>query len=238
MSDDKFVTKDSGARREYATGSVRDRQDGKGRFDLIPLEPLRRLAKLYERGAVKYGPNNWTKGQPLMASFYDSALRHLADLRAGEPTEDHCAAVLWNIIGFMWTLDEIKAGRLPKDLDDRPLPSPQYAAPPCVDEDLCVVGPVAVKYSDARADIEKPPEAQENPSFSLGGITYVVFKSRWDKGGCAWCGGRERAGNAYYHNACAARLTEKSAPAGLLAKFQRYLTPRPTSLIAGDVEPS
>jgi hypothetical protein len=123
----EYITKDSGKRREYMTGSVRDRQEGKGRFDLIPLEPLRRLAKLYERGAIKYGDSNWQKGQPLMASFFDSAFRHMADLRAGEPAEDHCAAILWNICGFMWTLDEIEAGHLPKELDDRPAPAPRYA---------------------------------------------------------------------------------------------------------------
>jgi hypothetical protein len=126
---DKFVTKDSGKRRKYQTGSVRDRQEGKGRFDLVPLEPIRRLAKLYERGAVKYGPSNWKKGQPLKASYFDSAFRHLADLAAGEPTEDHAAAVLWNIVGYMWTLSEIEAGRLPLELDDRDPPAPQYDVP-------------------------------------------------------------------------------------------------------------
>lgn len=123
----KFITKDSGERREFTTGSVRDRAIGKGRFDLLPLDVLRRLAQLYERGAIKYGADNWRKGQPLRASYVDSALRHLADLEAREPTEDHAAAVLWNIVGYMWTLDEIEAGRLPKELDDRRPPAPRYA---------------------------------------------------------------------------------------------------------------
>lgn len=126
MSDKQFVTKDSGERRDFGTGSVRDRAAGKGRFDLIPLEPLRRLAGLYERGAVKYGDSNWKKGQPLKRSYCDSAFRHFADLMAGEPTEDHCAAILWNIVAYMWTLDEIEAGRLPKSLDDRDPPAPRY----------------------------------------------------------------------------------------------------------------
>lgn len=30
--------KDSGARREFASGAVRDIQEGKGRFDLVPLD--------------------------------------------------------------------------------------------------------------------------------------------------------------------------------------------------------
>ena len=32
--------KDSGARREFETGAVRDIQDGKGRCDLLPLEQV------------------------------------------------------------------------------------------------------------------------------------------------------------------------------------------------------
>ena len=34
---------DSGNRREYATGAVRDRQKGKGRFDLVPIDVLSRF---------------------------------------------------------------------------------------------------------------------------------------------------------------------------------------------------
>jgi hypothetical protein len=125
----RYVTKDSGARQAFATGSVRDLQRGKGRFDLIPTMPLRRIAGLYERGAEKYGDRNWQKGQPLMR-YVDSALRHLNCLVAGEPDEDHAAAVAWNMLGYMWTLGEVEAGRLPASLDDRPPPEPQYAAAP------------------------------------------------------------------------------------------------------------
>lgn len=35
---------DSGERQEFDTGAVRDIQEGKGRYDLIPPEPLMRLA--------------------------------------------------------------------------------------------------------------------------------------------------------------------------------------------------
>jgi hypothetical protein len=121
-----FSTLDTGRREDFSTGSRRDTREGKGRFDLIPTLPLRRLADLYERGAVKYGDRNWQKGQPLMRAV-DSLLRHANKLVAGEPTEDHAAAIAWNAFTFMWTLAEVEAGRLPADLDDRPPPEPQYA---------------------------------------------------------------------------------------------------------------
>ena len=127
MSDaKKFITKDSGERQEFGTGSKRDTREGKGRFDLIPTAPLRRLAGLYERGAAKYGDRNWEKGQPL-SRYIDSALRHLNCLLAGEPEEDHAAAVAWNMFGLMYTTEMIAAGRLPAELSDLPPPEPQYA---------------------------------------------------------------------------------------------------------------
>ena len=42
--------KDSGNRTEFATGAVRDLQQGKGRFDLMPLDAVENLLWAYERG--------------------------------------------------------------------------------------------------------------------------------------------------------------------------------------------
>lgn len=126
MGEKKFELRNSGDQKEqFQTGSVRDSRDGKGRFDLIPTGPLRRLARIYEEGGKRYGDGNWKKGQSLMR-YMDSALRHINCAIAGEPTEDHLAQCSWNCFAFMWTLNEIEAGRLPKELDDRPAPEPQY----------------------------------------------------------------------------------------------------------------
>lgn len=114
MSDD-FITKDSGERRVFETGSVRDSRKGKGRFDLIPAYPLKRLAQLYERGAEKYADNNWQKGQPL-ANYLDSAMRHMNDYREGDRAEDHLIAVAWNVFAYIWTERAIEQGKLPASL--------------------------------------------------------------------------------------------------------------------------
>lgn len=166
-----YETKDSGQREEFATGSRRDTREGKGRFDLIPWEVIRRmacstyeddvhadwalegvlsfldtgdekqlcraavyglavaggdvsntllreggwyaispkgierLAKLYERGAAKYGDRNWEKGQPL-DRYIDSALRHMNRYRMGDTDEDHLIAFVWNVIGYLWTKEK------------------------------------------------------------------------------------------------------------------------------------
>jgi Domain of unknown function (DUF5664) len=113
----EFTLKDSGAREEFSTGSRRDTGVGKGRYDLIPVLAFRRLAALYETGARKYGDRNWEKGQPL-GRYLGSAFRHLVAVMNNERDEDHAFQAVWNMIGYEWTLDAIKAGRLPLELDD------------------------------------------------------------------------------------------------------------------------
>lgn len=110
-----FVTKDSGKRAEFATGAVRDTNEGKGRFDLVTPIGLKRLAQLYERGAKKYGPRNWEKGIPLWR-YLDSAERHLNDFKAGDRAEDHLAAVAWNALCYIHTEELILRGELPQHL--------------------------------------------------------------------------------------------------------------------------
>jgi hypothetical protein len=111
------AVKDSGKRQEFETGSKRDTQDGKGRYVLIPTIPMRRLAKHYENGSAKYGDRNWEKGQPL-SRYLDSCERHLQAVKDGLTDEDHASAVSWNMFAFIWTLEMIRAGLLPKELDD------------------------------------------------------------------------------------------------------------------------
>lgn len=112
-----FETKDSGEREEFATGSRRDTRKGKGRYDLIPPGPLRRLAQLYERGADKYGDHNWQKGQPL-SRYLDSALRHIFAHMEGHRDEDHLTAGAWNLFAAVYTEEAVAAGTLPEDLAD------------------------------------------------------------------------------------------------------------------------
>ena len=92
---------DSGHRREFESGAVRDMQEGKGRCDLLPACSLLRLAKHYEAGAKKYEDRNWEKGIPISVMI-DSGLRHIFKYLDGQTDEDHLAAAAWNILGAMW----------------------------------------------------------------------------------------------------------------------------------------
>lgn len=117
--------KDSGARQEFNTGSVRDTAEGKGRFDLISPVFLTRLAQHTENGAKKYGDRNWEKGQPV-SRFIDSALRHIVKYLEGNRDEDHMAAAAWNLQGVIHTEEMIRRGNLDVGLGVLPdyLPTP------------------------------------------------------------------------------------------------------------------
>lgn len=96
------MIQDSGDRRKFGTGAVRDMQNGKGRMDLLPACAIIRLSKHFEEGAKKYSDRNWEKGIPI-DSFIDSALRHLMKYLDGQTDEDHLCAAAWNCICAMWT---------------------------------------------------------------------------------------------------------------------------------------
>lgn len=94
--------KDSGDRREFESGAVRDMQEGKGRCDLLPACAILRVARHFEAGAKKYSDRNWEKGIPTH-SFIDSAIRHLMKYLDGATDEDHLCAAAWNLLCCMWT---------------------------------------------------------------------------------------------------------------------------------------
>ncbi len=88
------------------------------RFDLIPVEPLEELARLYGEGAKKYAEDNWRKGYSWKLSFA-AMMRHAWLWWRGEKKDKqlkihHLACVCWHAFTLMWF--EIHK----KELDDRP----------------------------------------------------------------------------------------------------------------------
>ena len=110
---------DSGERRTFETGAQRDRQAGKGRFDLLPPTAIRALARVFEEGARKYECRGWEKGMPL-CNYIDSALRHISDHMEGKRDEPHIAQACWNLVAYLHTATMIQRGLLPEDLNDLP----------------------------------------------------------------------------------------------------------------------
>jgi len=108
----QFKIKDSGERQSFDGGAVRDTDDGKPRFDLIPPLAEKRTALHYGSGAKKYDEWNWSRGMPF-SRFLASMKRHISAFERGEIDEDHLAAVVFNANSIMHFQE---CGR--DDLDD------------------------------------------------------------------------------------------------------------------------
>ena len=109
----------TGKIKEYPTGAVRDASEGKGFPHMIPPSIMRRLSVHFERGAKKYAKYNWMAGIPL-SHYNDSIHRHIWEWEEGSTLEDNVAAIVWNAVCMGWTEEQIRAGKLPQELDDLP----------------------------------------------------------------------------------------------------------------------
>lgn len=85
----------------YYTGAKRDDEVDEFRFDLIPAEPLKRLARIYATGAKQYGERNWEKGMPNNETI-NHLFGHLIAYQNGDRSEDHLAKVAWNAFALMF----------------------------------------------------------------------------------------------------------------------------------------
>ena len=138
------MIKDSGNRREFETGAVRDMCEGKGRMDLLPWAAIMEVSKHCENGAKKYGEHNVDKGIPTH-SLCDSAARHLAKYLDGQTDEPHLLASAWNLL---WAIQmEIKH----PEMVDTPFVKNDEPMPPCP----CRVwfGDLALHYCDKDKEI-------------------------------------------------------------------------------------
>ena len=88
--------RDSEVKREFESGAVRNVEENKGRYDLLPWEAIHELAIHSEQGAKIYGERNCEKGIPIH-SLIDSAIRHLSCYLRGMDDEPHLRAAMWNI---------------------------------------------------------------------------------------------------------------------------------------------
>ena len=91
---------------------------GKLRFDLLPVEPLQRLAEVYTIGAKKYEDRNWQKGL-VWGRVFAALMRHAWSWWGGERLDvvdgqHHLASVAWCALAL------IEYERTHPELDDRP----------------------------------------------------------------------------------------------------------------------
>lgn len=79
--------------------------DDKLRLDLIPVEALIELARVYSMGAIKYDDDNWRKGMP-WSKCIRATLSHFFKWRSGQVIDPetgchHLAQVAWNALTLL-----------------------------------------------------------------------------------------------------------------------------------------
>jgi hypothetical protein len=110
-----YVIKDSGERKQFSSGMVRDVDTGKTRYWRTFVGPmLKRWAEHLGKGAVKYpdvdiGVPNWTlaSGPAEYQRFKESAADHFIQWWLGLVDEDHAAGVFFNINGAEYVKGKI-----------------------------------------------------------------------------------------------------------------------------------
>ena len=111
--------KDSGERREFSSGAVRDRGKGKPKPGLIPSFALLRIGTVYAKGGDKYNDRNWEKGMP-QSEFLESLERHILKYKCGLIDEDHLGQAAFNLLALIDQEERMRLNLLPWSLDDLP----------------------------------------------------------------------------------------------------------------------
>ena len=83
-----------------------DRKDGKLRWELLPLETMEEVVKIFTFGAEKYGPNTWQGLENGYERYKAALLRHLVSYEKGETLDAESgihalAHMAWNAIAML-----------------------------------------------------------------------------------------------------------------------------------------
>lgn len=119
MTDSSFnAVIDTGEEKKATIPNGGLRQGSDDRYDLISAYALQRLARHYGNGAKKYDAHNWRKGISISGCIR-AIMSHTVKLMMRLEDEDHASAIAWNAFAIVETLERIRLGELPAELDDR-----------------------------------------------------------------------------------------------------------------------
>lgn len=84
-----------------------DVRDDKLRWDLLPLQLIKKIVEVYHFGAKKYGPNTWQNLDNGYNRYKAAMFRHLTAFEEGEFYDQesklpHLAHMAWNAIALLY----------------------------------------------------------------------------------------------------------------------------------------
>lgn len=91
---------------ETPVSQKNDRKDDKLRWELLPLEDIEDIVKVYTEGAKKYAPNSWQNLENGYERYKAALFRHLLEYEKGHEYDEetgcrHLAQVAWNAIAML-----------------------------------------------------------------------------------------------------------------------------------------
>ena len=89
-----------------ATTDSKKYDQGKLRWDLLPLNLIEKVVEIYTFGAEKYGPNTWQNLEDGYNRYKTAMFRHLMEFEKGnvidnESGREHLAHMVWNAIAML-----------------------------------------------------------------------------------------------------------------------------------------
>ena len=97
--------------------------DDKLRWDLLPMEEIEDIVRVYHAGAKKYGPNKWQNLDNGFERYRAAAAGHLMEYMKGERVDSdtgcfHLAQYAWNCIAMLW-YDKHGKGLIPLNKEEK-----------------------------------------------------------------------------------------------------------------------
>lgn len=88
-------------------GLKNDFKDNKLRWDLLPLEEIEDIVKVYTAGAKKYSDNSWQNLDNGYQRYKAAMFRHLLEYEKGNKIDKetdchHLSQVAWNAIALLY----------------------------------------------------------------------------------------------------------------------------------------
>jgi len=81
--------------------------EGKLRWDLLPLEPIEDIVRILTMGTSKYGDDNWQRLENGVERYYAAMMRHITAWRKGEELDKesglpHLHHAMCNLMFINW----------------------------------------------------------------------------------------------------------------------------------------
>ena len=104
---ERFVVAPLTASNDDKTRGKDDFKDDKLRWDLLPMQEIEDIVRVFHLGAKKYEPNGWKDIPNGFERYRAAMMRHLMCYMNGERYDkelnvNHLAQVCWNAIAMLW----------------------------------------------------------------------------------------------------------------------------------------